>query len=145
MLYCVTGGTGFIAGYLIKALLQQGHTVRATVRDPRTYPFLLLYCFFLHLIWFQWSLRTIFICWFYYTKFLSDNLEKVGFLWELEGAKERLSLYKADLLVDGSFDDCINGVDGVFHTACTVFLPHGSQDFHVCSFFSLIITRVFPI
>lgn len=89
--YCVTGATGFIAAYLVKALLQQAHTVRATVRDP-------------------------------------DNKEKVGFLWELEGAKERLTLYKADLLVDGSFDDAINGVDGVFHTACPVFPPRQTDD-----------------
>lgn len=32
--YCVTGGTGFIAAYLIKALLLKGHIVRTTVRDP---------------------------------------------------------------------------------------------------------------
>ena len=34
--YCVTGGTGFIASHLIRALLAAGHTVRATVRDPGT-------------------------------------------------------------------------------------------------------------
>ncbi|KAL9241988.1 hypothetical protein vseg_016036 [Gypsophila vaccaria] len=32
--YCVTGGTGFIAAYLIKTLLERGYTVRTTVRDP---------------------------------------------------------------------------------------------------------------
>lgn len=32
--YCVTGGTGLIAAYLVKALLDKGHTVRTTVRDP---------------------------------------------------------------------------------------------------------------
>ncbi|KNA10778.1 hypothetical protein SOVF_141130 [Spinacia oleracea] len=90
--YCVTGATGFIAAYLVKALLHHGDIVRATVRDP-------------------------------------DNEEKVGFLWELEGAKERLTLFKADLLIDGSFDDAINGVDGVFHTACPVFLPPDTDDF----------------
>lgn len=84
--YCVTGGTGFVASYLVNTLLQQGHTVRATVRDP-------------------------------------ENVEKVGFLREMDWANERLKLFKADLLVDGSFDDVINGVDGVFHTACPVFLP----------------------
>ncbi|CAI0455760.1 unnamed protein product [Linum tenue] len=85
--YCVTGGTGFIAAYLIKSLLQHGHTVRATVRDP-------------------------------------GDEDKVGFLWELEGAKERLKLVKADLLVPESFDDAVRGVDGVFHTASPVLVPY---------------------
>ncbi|KAK6803939.1 hypothetical protein RDI58_001723 [Solanum bulbocastanum] len=85
--YCVTGGTGFIAAYLIKALLLKGHIVRTTVRDP-------------------------------------DNAEKVGFLWELDGSKERLKIMKADLLVEGSFDDAIEGVDGVFHTASPVLVPY---------------------
>ncbi|KAF3628075.1 Tetraketide alpha-pyrone reductase 2 [Capsicum annuum] len=85
--YCVTGGTGFIAAYLIKALLLKGHIVRTTVRDP-------------------------------------NNADKVGFLWELEGAKERLKIMKADLLVEGSFDDAIQGVDGVFHTASPVLVPY---------------------
>ncbi|KVH96291.1 NAD-dependent epimerase/dehydratase [Cynara cardunculus var. scolymus] len=78
--YCVTGGTGFIAAYLIKSLLQQGHTVRTTVRDP-------------------------------------ENVEKVGYLWELKGAHDQLKLMKADLMVEGSFDQAVDGVDGVFHTA----------------------------
>ena len=42
--YCVTGGTGFIAAYLVKALLLDGHVVRATVRDPGTwYPPVLVF------------------------------------------------------------------------------------------------------
>ena len=32
--YCVTGGTGFIAANLVKSLLERGHTVRTTVRNP---------------------------------------------------------------------------------------------------------------
>lgn len=35
--YCVTGGTGFIAAYLVKALLDKGHVVRTTVRNPGIY------------------------------------------------------------------------------------------------------------
>lgn len=35
-LYCVTGGTGLIAAYLIKSLLENGHAVRTTARDPGT-------------------------------------------------------------------------------------------------------------
>ncbi|KAL2893372.1 Tetraketide alpha-pyrone reductase 2, partial [Bienertia sinuspersici] len=57
-----------------------------------------------------------------------DDEEKVGFLWDLEGAKERLRLYKADLLDEGSFDDAIDGVDGVFHTACPVVIPRDIDD-----------------
>jgi hypothetical protein len=31
---CITGGTGYIAGAIIKRLLAMGMTVNATVRDP---------------------------------------------------------------------------------------------------------------
>ncbi|KAL6589873.1 hypothetical protein ACP70R_050187 [Stipagrostis hirtigluma subsp. patula] len=89
--YCVTGGAGFIAAHLIRALLAAGHTVRATVRDP------------------------------------GDD-GKVGFLWELEGAAERLQLVRADLMVEGSFDEAVSGVDGVFHTASPVVVAGGDGD-----------------
>ncbi|XP_024161162.1 putative anthocyanidin reductase [Rosa chinensis] len=32
--YCVTGATGYIGSWLVKTLLERGHTVHATVRDP---------------------------------------------------------------------------------------------------------------
>lgn len=85
--FCVTGGTGFIAAYLVKRLLEDGHFVRTTVRDP-------------------------------------GDVEKVGFLWELSGAKERLKIMKADLMVEESFDEAVQGVDGVFHTASPVLVPY---------------------
>lgn len=33
---CVTGGTGFVASWLIMRLLEQGYTVRTTVRSNPT-------------------------------------------------------------------------------------------------------------
>ncbi|WZY97315.1 hypothetical protein YC2023_069644 [Brassica napus] len=41
-------------------------------------------------------------------------------LLALEGAKERLKLFKADLLEDCSFEQAIEGCDAVFHTASPV-------------------------
>ncbi|GMY22529.1 cinnamoyl-CoA reductase [Fagus crenata] len=38
-------------------------------------------------------------------------------LLALDGAKERLHLFKADLLEEGSFDSVVDGCEGVFHTA----------------------------
>jgi bifunctional dihydroflavonol 4-reductase/flavanone 4-reductase len=38
-------------------------------------------------------------------------------LLDLPGATERLSLWKADLAEEGSFDDAIRGCTGVFHVA----------------------------
>ncbi|XP_031131153.1 cinnamoyl-CoA reductase 1-like [Ipomoea triloba] len=46
--------------------------------------------------------------------------EKNVHLMELEGAKERLKLCKADLLDFQSLCDAIDGCDGVFHTASPV-------------------------
>ncbi|KEH19922.1 phenylacetaldehyde reductase isoform X2 [Medicago truncatula] len=49
-----------------------------------------------------------------------SNSEKVDHLVKLDGAKERLQLFKADLLEEGSFDSVVEGCDGVFHTASPV-------------------------
>ncbi|CAI8583368.1 unnamed protein product [Vicia faba] len=49
-----------------------------------------------------------------------SNPNKVDHLIKLDGAKERLQLFKADLLEQGSFDSAIEGCHGVFHTASPV-------------------------
>lgn len=51
-----------------------------------------------------------------------NNPTKTGHLLKLDGAKERLHLFKADLLQDGSFDAEVDGCDGVFHTASPFFI-----------------------
>lgn len=47
---------------------------------------------------------------------LNDE-KKTEHLLALDGAKERLHLFEADLLKEGSFDSAIDGCEGVFHTA----------------------------
>ncbi|KAL1531822.1 Tetraketide alpha-pyrone reductase 2, variant 2 [Salvia divinorum] len=89
--YCVTGGTGLIAAYLIKSLLEKGHTVRTTARDP-------------------------------------ENTDKVGYLMQLNGAKERLRIMRADLVEEGSFDAAVEGADGVFHVASPVLVPNDDNE-----------------
>lgn len=51
-----------------------------------------------------------------------DDPKKTEHLLALEGAKERLHLFKADLLEEGSFDSIVEGCEGVFHTASPVLL-----------------------
>nr|ASU87422.1 dihydroflavonol-4-reductase [Camellia sinensis] len=46
-----------------------------------------------------------------------DNTDKVKHLLDLPNATTHLSLWKADLDEDGSFDDAIQGCHGVFHVA----------------------------
>lgn len=57
----------------------------------------------------------------------------------MDGAKERLKLFKADLMVEGSFDEAVNGVDGVFHTASPVstFDPQNIQVILYCFYLCL--------
>ncbi|PON84853.1 NAD(P)-binding domain containing protein [Trema orientale] len=50
---------------------------------------------------------------------LSDP-KKTEHLLSLDGAKERLHLFEANLLEEGSFDLAVDGCDGVFHTASPV-------------------------
>ncbi|XP_006660279.1 tetraketide alpha-pyrone reductase 1-like [Oryza brachyantha] len=55
------------------------------------------------------------------------NHKKVGHLWNLAGAKERLELVRADLLEEGSFDDAVMACEGVFHTASPVITETDSN------------------
>lgn len=49
-----------------------------------------------------------------------NDPKKIAHLLSLDGAKERLHVYQADLLEEGSFDPLVYGCDGVFHTASPV-------------------------
>ncbi|KAG6630779.1 hypothetical protein CIPAW_13G043800, partial [Carya illinoinensis] len=51
-----------------------------------------------------------------------NDTKKTEHLLTLDGAKERLHLFKADLLEEGSFDSLVDGCEGVFHTASPVFM-----------------------
>ncbi|GAB4860915.1 hypothetical protein Ancab_036076 [Ancistrocladus abbreviatus] len=46
--------------------------------------------------------------------------KKTEHLLRLDGAEERLKLFKADLLEEGSFDSVVDGCDGIFHMASPV-------------------------
>ncbi|KAE8711341.1 Cinnamyl alcohol dehydrogenase [Hibiscus syriacus] len=46
-----------------------------------------------------------------------DDPRKTQHLLSLDGAENRLKLFKANLLEEGSFDSVVEGCDGVFHTA----------------------------
>jgi len=44
-------------------------------------------------------------------------MEKVKPLLDLPGADTHLTIWKADLTVEGGFDDIVSGCTGVFHVA----------------------------
>ena len=60
----------------------------------------------------------------------TDDPKKIGHLLSLDGAKERLQLFKADLLEEGSFDSAVDGCQGVFHTASPVSLTASDPQVH---------------
>ncbi|XP_071937546.1 phenylacetaldehyde reductase-like [Coffea arabica] len=49
-----------------------------------------------------------------------NDPDKIEHLISLDGAKERLHLFAAHLVKDGSFDEMVDGCEGVFHTASPV-------------------------
>ncbi len=89
----VTGASGYIASWLVKYLLEAGHTVHGTVRDPSR----------------------------------ASGLEHLHALAAQHG--DRLKLFKADLLDEGSYDAAMRGCDLVMHTA-SPFIIRGLKDAH---------------
>jgi nucleoside-diphosphate-sugar epimerase len=82
----VTGGSGYLASWIIKLLLADGTRVNATVRDPA-------------------------------------NSDKVDHLKALsESSTEKLTLFKADLLDEGSFDEPMKECELLIHTASPFFI-----------------------
>ena len=66
-----------------------------------------------------------------------DDPKKTDHLLALDGAKERLKLFKVNLLEEGSFDSVVDECVGVFHTASPVFLPASDPQVHLIAFFFL--------
>ncbi|GAB4832314.1 hypothetical protein Ancab_006327 [Ancistrocladus abbreviatus] len=60
--------------------------------------------------------------------------KKTEHLLRLDGIEERLKLFRADLLEEGSFDFVVDGYDGVFHMASPVIFQ-GIKDSKALSFF----------
>lgn len=82
----VTGGSGYLASWIIKMLLEEGINVNATVRDP-------------------------------------SNIPKVEHLKNLAKASaDKLKLFKADLMDNGSFNEPMQDCELVIHTASPFFL-----------------------
>ncbi|KAM0048112.1 putative cinnamyl-alcohol dehydrogenase [Helianthus debilis subsp. tardiflorus] len=63
-----------------------------------------------------------------------DDPKKTEHLLALDGAKERLSLFEANLSVEGSFDSAVDGCVCVFHTASPVLLSVDDPQVCFCSF-----------
>ncbi|HBS04097.1 MAG TPA: diaminohydroxyphosphoribosylaminopyrimidine deaminase [Leptospiraceae bacterium] len=81
----VTGGSGYIASWIVKYLLEEGHNVHATVRSLK-------------------------------------SEDKVAHLRGLEKLPGSLTLFEADLLSEGSFDQAMKGCEIVMHTASPFFI-----------------------
>jgi hypothetical protein len=65
---------------------------------------------------------------------LSADPKKTEHLHALDGSAERLHLFKADLLEEGSFDAVVDGCECVFHTASPFY--NNPKDPQVCIDFS---------
>ncbi|CAL9148782.1 unnamed protein product [Musa hybrid cultivar] len=61
--------------------------------------------------------------------------KKTQHLRALEGATERLLLFKANLLEEGSYDAVVEGCDGVFHTASPFYHAVTNPQYSVFRFF----------
>jgi hypothetical protein len=68
----------------------------------------------------------------------TDDVKKTECLLALDGAKERLKLFKANLLEEGCFDSVVDGCQGVFHLASPVFFMANDPQVHPMILFLLL-------
>jgi len=142
MTVCVTGAGGFVGSWLVQRLLAAGrYTVHGTVRDPgnfsryaaaqRFQPWIniieqqfLLSIYRVLLVLVNEHGRAIELAHVTAGDRFSIDLcagdAKNAHLAALDGAGERLRLFRADLLDCGSLAAAVAGCDGVFHVACPV-------------------------
>ena len=62
----------------------------------------------------------------------AGNERKVKNLLELPNASAHLSLWKADLTEESSYDDAVQGCHGVFHVATPMELLYHDEPAEVC-------------
>jgi hypothetical protein len=75
---------------------------------------------------------------FMFTFWYADNMKKVKHLLELPGANSRLSLWKADLDKEGSFDEAIKGCTGVFHVATPMDFESKDPEVYLSTYLFII-------
>lgn len=71
----------------------------------------------------------------------TGDMKKVKHLIELPKAETNLTLWKADLTQDGSFDEAIDSCHGVFHVATPMDFESKDPEVHItymtyCTFFA---------
>ncbi|XP_020102658.1 dihydroflavonol 4-reductase isoform X3 [Ananas comosus] len=107
---CVTGATGYIGSWLVRSLLQRGYRVHATARDTGRRSL------------FSPSFHTL-------TPIPRRHLEttaKLPLSSSSEGS-DRLSVFRADLREEGSFDEAVRGCVALFHVAASMDFDASAQ------------------
>ena len=121
---CVTGGSGYIASALIRMLLERGYAVKSTVRNPGLSDDALcssLILYFGIVVRLPAERRRLLL------NFVSsDDMAKNSHLKDLQ-ALGPLTVLRADLDVEGSFDDAVAGCDYAFLVAASVNIAAGED------------------
>lgn len=109
----VSGANGYLAMWVIRLLLEEGHSVRGTVRSEDKGLFLAEY-FNKH----GWGDKFEYV--------IVKDIAKVRFVGSIHDVQE------ADFgdIKEGAFDDAVKGVDAIEHTASPFHFNIGTSEGH---------------